>query len=154
MVIIALDMDGKMQPAEHHGQPAGKKPLRVLLADDSAKARNGLRALLSTIQPAACTSGDQLAFEIVGEASNGREAVQLVAKHRPDAVLLDAQMPEMSGLEATRRIKKFWPKVRVVMLTMHSKYEAEALRAGTDSFLVKGCPTEDLLKALQAEKIV
>jgi DNA-binding NarL/FixJ family response regulator len=94
-----------------------------------------------------------LTFEIVAEASNGREAVQLVARHKPDAVLLDAQMPEMNGLEATRIIKRLWPKVRVVMLTIHSKYEAEALKAGTDTFLVKGCPTSDLLIALAAEKI-
>jgi DNA-binding NarL/FixJ family response regulator len=119
--------------------------------DDSAKARNGLRALLSTIRSTTTSNEVQLAFEIVGEASNGREALQLVAKHRPDAVLLDAQMPEMDGLEATRTIKKLWPKVRVVMLTMYTNYEAEAHEAGTDAFLVKGCPTTDLLNALTAE---
>lgn len=127
------------------------KPLRLLLADDSAVTRDGLRALLSTIQPADETGKDQLTFEIVAEAANGREAVELVARHKPDAVLLDAQMPEMNGLEATRRIKEICPKVRVVMLTIHASYEADAFRAGTDSFLVKGCPTNDLLNALQAK---
>ena len=138
-----------MRHANHNKKLAGKRPLRVLLADDSAQTRNGLRALLSTIRPATSTSRDQLTFQIVGEASNGREAVKMVAIHKPDAVLLDAQMPEMNGLEATRIIKILWPKIRVVMLTIHSTYEVEALKAGTDTFLVKGCPTTDLLNALQ-----
>jgi DNA-binding NarL/FixJ family response regulator len=142
-----------MHLAEHNEKSAGKKSVRVLLVDDSAKARNGLRALLSTIRSANPMNEAQLAFEIIGEASNGREAVQLVARHQPDAVLLDAQMPEMDGLEATRMIKKQWPNVRVVMLTMYAKYEVEALKAGIDSFLVKGCPTADLLNALTAEEI-
>ena len=143
-------MDGELHQADRNNRPTGNKPVKVLLADDSVKARNGLRALLSTIQPASSTSREQSTFEIIGEASNGREAVQLVDKYKPDAVLLDAQMPEMDGLEATRLIKKSWPTVRVVMLTMHAKYEAEAVKAGTDAFLVKGCPTDDLLNALQA----
>jgi DNA-binding NarL/FixJ family response regulator len=146
-------MDGEMHLAQYNEGSAGKKSVRVLLVDDSAKARNGLRALLSTIHSATPINEAQLAFEIIGEASNGREAVQLVAKHQPDAVLLDAQMPEMDGLEVTRMIKKQWPKVRVVMLTMYAKYEIEALQAGIDSFLVKGCPTADLLNALTAAKI-
>ena len=126
---LSLNMDGEMQPADQNNLSVSKKPLKVLLADDSAKTRNGLRALLSTIQQASGTSRDQLTYEIVGEASNGIEALQLVDKQKPDVVLLDAQMPEMNGLEATRMIKKFWPKVRVVMLTIHSKYEAESLKA-------------------------
>lgn len=146
-------MDGEMRLADHNEGSAGKKSVRVLLVDDSAKARNGLRALLSTIRSTNPTNEAQPAFEIVGEASNGREAVRLVARHQPDAVLLDAQMPEMDGLEATRMIKKQWPKVRVVMLTMYAKYEVEALKAGIDSFLVKGCPTADLLNALTAAKM-
>ena len=144
-------MKGEMQPMDHNNRSVKKSPLKVLLADDSARARNGLRALLSTIHSTTNSSVDRLTFEIVGEASNGQEAVQLVAELKPDAVLLDAQMPEMDGLEATRLIKKKWPEIRVVMLTMHSKYEAEALRAGTDAFLVKGCPTSDLLNAFYAE---
>lgn len=140
-----------MPLADHNDRSAGKKPVRVLLVDDSIEARNGLRALLSTIRLTTSTNEDQPAFEIVGEASNGREALQLVAKHQPDAVLLDAHMPEMNGIEATRKIKKSWPEVRVVMLTIHADYESEALEAGTDFFLVKGSPTSELLNALQAE---
>ncbi len=137
---------------DRKNRPVKNSPLKVLLADDSAKARNGLRALLSTIHSTSSSSVDRSTFEIVGEASNGQETVELVAELKPDAVLLDAQMPEMDGLEATRLIKKKWPEVRVVMLTMHSWYEAEALRAGTDAFLVKGCPTSDLLNAFYAEE--
>ena len=146
-------MNGEMRHVDHNDRSAGKKPVRVLIADDSAKARNGLRALLSTIRSTTTTNEVRLDFEIVGEASNGREALQLVAKHRPDAVLLDAQMPDMDGLEATRLIKKSWPKVRVVILTMYTNYEAAARKAGSDCFLVKGCPTSELVDALSVKKI-
>lgn len=146
-------MNGEMRHEDLYNRPASEKPLRVLLADDSTRTRNGLRALLSTIRSTTVANEVQLTFEIIGEASNGREAVDLVAKYLPDAVLLDAQMPDMNGLEATRIIKNSWPKVRVVILTIHSQFESEALMAGADKFLVKGCPTAELLDAFEAEKI-
>jgi DNA-binding NarL/FixJ family response regulator len=112
---------------------------RVLIADDRARSRSGMRALLD-LQPE---------IEVVGEAADGRETVRLVEERQPDVVLMDVKMPVMDGLEATRRIKEQWPEVRVVLLTIHPGYRAEALAAGADAFLVKGCPARDLRKAIQ-----
>jgi DNA-binding NarL/FixJ family response regulator len=119
-----------------------KQPIRVLIADDRLTSRNGLKALLAT----------QLEIEIIGEAADGQEAVQLVEQHQPDVVLMDVRMPVTNGLESTRMIKSRWPGVKVILLTMYPAYQAEALAAGADAFLVKGCAADDLLKALLKEK--
>jgi DNA-binding NarL/FixJ family response regulator len=87
-------------------------------------------------------------IEVVGEAANGQEAVRLLEERRADVVLMDARMPVMDGLEATRLIKDRWPEVKVVVLTMYTAYRSEALAAGADAVLVKGCPPERLLAAI------
>jgi len=115
-----------------------KRHIRVVIADDQPRCRDGLRALLATWP----------AVEVVGEAADGQEAVRLVEKCRPDVVLMDARMPGMDGLEATRCIKSRWPEVRVVVLTMYASYRAEALAVGADAFLLKGCPAEELMEAI------
>jgi DNA-binding NarL/FixJ family response regulator len=91
---------------------------------------------------------------MVGEAADGQETVQLAEELRPDVVLMDARMPVMDGLEATRLIKERWPEVRIVVLTIHAGYRADALIAGADAFLIKGCPASELLAAItcQSEK--
>jgi DNA-binding NarL/FixJ family response regulator len=89
--------------------------------------------------------------EVVGEAADGREAVQMVERYRPDVVLMDARMPVMDGLEATRVIKDKWPEVKIIVLTMYPAYRAQALAAGADACLIKGCPPEDLLKAILSQ---
>ena len=112
--------------------------IRVLIADDSARARDGLRALLVTWPE----------VEVVGEATNGQEAMRLVAEDRPDVVLLDLQMPVLDGVQATRLIKQRWPEVTVVVLTIYAAQEAAARAAGADAFMVKGGAPERLLAAL------
>jgi len=115
-----------------------EQPTRVLIADDRPQSRNGLKALFATWPE----------VEVVGEATNGQEAVRLMEECRPEVVLMDAIMPVMDGLEATGLIKDRWPEVKVIVLTIHSSLRAEALTVGADSFLIKGCPAVDLLKAI------
>jgi len=114
------------------------QPTRVLIADDSARARDGLRALL-TIRPE---------IEVVGEATNGQDAVRLVAECRPDIVLMDLHMPVLDGIQATQLIKQQWPAVTIVVLTMYAVEKSAALAAGADAFLIKGSAPDRLLAAL------
>ena len=124
--------------------------IRLLIADDAPRSRDGLRALLATLRlgPSGPQDGAGLQVKVVGEAANGQEAVRLLEECRADVVLMDARMPVMDGLEATRLIKDIWPEVKVVLLTMYPVYRAEALTAGADAVLVKGGPPERLLEAI------
>lgn len=116
--------------------------IRLMIADDHPFSRKGLRALLST-----CPT-----VEVVCEAENGREALQLVESCRPDLVLMDLQMPVCDGLEATRRIKAKMPEVTVVILTIRESSRAEAMSAGADAFLLKGCPSKELLATIHLHR--
>jgi DNA-binding NarL/FixJ family response regulator len=131
----------------------GERTIRVLIADDAVRSRDGLRALLATLRLAASgpQEGTQPRVEVVGEAANGQEAIGLLEERRADVVVMDARMPVMDGLEATRLIKDKWPDVKVVVLTLYPTYRAKALAAGADAVLVKGCPAEKLLKAILVE---
>ena len=111
---------------------------RVLIVDDRTQAREGLKAMLATAPP----------VQVVGEAADGREAINLIAELQPDVVLMDASMPVMDGLEATRLVKALWPEVRIIVLTIHTGLRAEALAAGADAFLVKGCSAGELLASI------
>ncbi len=113
--------------------------IRVLIADDHPRSRRGLRVLLRTWPR----------VDVLGEAEDGLEAVRLVEECRPDVVLMDVQMPELDGIEAARHIKARWPEVKVIVLTVHATHQAEALSAGVDGFLVKGCTCEELFAAIQ-----
>ena len=115
-----------------------KENKRVLIVDDQPPALHGLTALLTQVPQ----------IEAVGQVANGQEAMQLVDMLHPDVVLMDIQMPVMDGLEAIRRIKRRWPEVRVIALTMYSSYRTEALSAGADEFLLKGCASKVLLGAI------
>jgi len=132
-----------------------KRYIRLVIADDAPRSRDGLRVLLATLRLGAYREvlqepqeGDWPQVEVVGEAANGQEAVRLVEEPRPDVVLIDARMPVMDGLEATRLIKDRWPGIKIIVLTMYPAYRAEALAAGADAVLVKGCPPETLLEAI------
>jgi len=105
------------------------KTIRVLLADDHVVMREGLRVLLTAGQ--ACT--------VVGEADNGRTAVNLVARLRPDVVVLDAAMPGLNGFEAARRIRQVVPETRVLALSAHTDdhYVAQMIRVGAAGFVAK-----------------
>jgi DNA-binding NarL/FixJ family response regulator len=118
-----------------------KGPIRVLVADDQALLRGSFRVLIES------TPG----FVVTGEASTGGEAVVLAERDRPDVVLMDVRMPEMDGIEATRRICASSPGPRVLILTMFDldPYVYDALRAGASGFLLKDTPPEDLLTAVR-----
>src|SRR5215471_1313522 len=116
--------------------------IRILLADDHAVVRQGFKLIL----------GSQPDMEIVGEAGNGREAVELAEKLRPDVAVVDVAMPELNGIEATRRMAEVTPRTRVLALSMHkdSVYVREILRAGARGYLLKDQVDSDLLAALRA----
>lgn len=115
--------------------------IRVLIADDRPRSRNGLRALLS-LRPE---------IEIVGEAADGRQAVRMVEELQPDVVLMDVLMPGMDGLQATQIIKSRRPELKVIILTMNALHQSDAMDAGADCFVVKGCPSEEILMAITGQ---
>ncbi len=116
--------------------------IRILLVDDHAVVRQGFRMIL----------GAQPDMEIVGEAGNGREAISQAAELQPDVVVMDVAMPELNGIEATRRIAESSPRARVLALSMHkdSVYVREILRAGAKGYLLKESIDVDLLTAVRA----
>ena len=116
--------------------------LRILVADDHEIVRRGLKELLE--EPAGWT--------VCAEAANGREAVELAIKTRPDVAVLDFSMPELNGLEATRRIRQAAPKVEVLVFTMHESEELirEVLAAGARGYLLKSDATRQLIPAVES----
>ena len=114
------------------------KTLRILIVDDQQRARRSLMALLATRFQLADTC----------EAANGMEAVRCVEECKPDIVLMDARMPEMDGIEATRIIKTKSEQIPVIVLSMYLEYQGAALAAGADAFISKGDPPERLLETL------
>jgi DNA-binding NarL/FixJ family response regulator len=111
-------------------------PTRVVLADDHVLIRAGLRALLHSLPN----------IEVVGEASDGHEAVEVIARHQPDVVIMDIGMPGLNGVDSTRRIVKQFPGTRVVILSMHAneEYVGRALDAGAKGYLLKGAEPAEL----------
>lgn len=118
----------------------GPERLRLIVVDDHDLARESLKYMLA----------DAPGIEIVGEASNGREALTRCSFLRPDLVLMDVRMPEMDGLTATRELKRRHPKVSVLMLTMHDNpdYLLEALKAGASGYVLKDAPEGDVVDAI------
>lgn len=116
-------------------------PIRILLADDHIMLRQGTVALLRRERD----------FQVVAEAGNGQEAVELAAKLKPDIVVMDVRMPVLSGVEATRRIRELLPKVQVLVLTAHDddQYVFSLLEAGASGYLLKTAPVSQLVKAIR-----
>ncbi len=137
--------------SERSNNPAADRPnwtrangqrIRVLIVDDHAILREALRLLLE----------GKPEVEVVGDASNGREAMACVEKLQPDVVLMDMVMPGLNGLEATRQIRKRFPNTRVLILTgyMEDEQILSALRSGASGYVVKRSDTEELLLGIQA----
>ena len=119
-----------------------REKIHILLADDHAVVRQGFKMILAA----------QPDMEIVGEAGNGREAVELAGTLQPDVIVMDVAMPELNGIEATRRLADSSPRTRVLALSMHkdSVYVREILRAGARGYLLKDSIASDLLAAVRA----
>jgi len=120
----------------------GLKPVRVLLADDHKLVRAGFRAMLDALG----------GIDIVGETGDGREALELIQKHRPDVALLDITVPSLTGLEVATRVANEVAGVRIVILSMHTdtEYIARAVRAGVSGYLLKNADPVELELALRA----
>jgi len=118
------------------------KKVRILLADDHTVMRAGLRALLER----------QPNLEVVGEAEDGRQTVELASLHVPDVVVMDIAMPNLNGVEATRRMVSKQPAISVVILSMYSdeSYVMRALEAGARAYLLKDSAVTDLIRAIEA----
>jgi NarL family two-component system response regulator LiaR len=119
-------------------------PTRVLIADDNDSTRSGLAVFLEAFDD----------LKLVGQATNGLEALQLCERVQPDVVLMDLVMPEMDGIAATRAIRQFFPNIQVVVLTGFGGQELAlgALRAGAAAFLLKNASIDELANAIRAAR--
>jgi DNA-binding NarL/FixJ family response regulator len=116
----------------------------IVLADDHVMFREGIRKIIERIEETV----------IIGEVNDGLELLELLKKSSPNLVVLDISMPNLRGLEAIREIKKYYPQVKILVLTMHRKKEfiRQALADGADGFLLKEDPSGELIRAVQALK--
>src|SRR5579862_7556080 len=115
-------------------------PIRALLAEDHVLVRSGLHALLDASRE----------VEVVGEASNGREAVEMFSRLDPDLALIDVAMPDLNGIEAVRQIRAGHPDARILMLSMYEdqQYVYESLKAGANGYVLKSGAFQELLTAI------
>lgn len=114
--------------------------IKVVLADDHVLVRDGIKALLE----------DQAGIQVIDEASDGKEALEVVARSNPDLLIVDIRMPELTGIEVVSALKKSGSKVRTMVLSMHDseEYVVKAIQAGADGYLLKGASKEEFIKAL------
>ncbi|WP_405610777.1 response regulator [Polaribacter sp. Asnod1-A03] len=114
--------------------------INVVLADDHVLVRDGIKALLE----------DQTGIMVIDEASNGKEALEVVSRNKPHVLIIDIRMPEMNGIEAVAEINKHHKDVRTLMLSMHDseEYVVKSIQAGADGYLLKGASKEEFLKAV------
>nr|WP_035162723.1 response regulator transcription factor [Caloranaerobacter azorensis] len=118
-----------------------KKQITVLIADDHSLMRQGLKQILEL----------ESDIKVIGQASNGEEAIHMTLEYKPDVVLLDINMPSMNGIEALRRLKDMGADSKIVMLTIHDdrEYLYETLNIGADGYVLKDADSETLIKAIR-----
>ena len=131
-----------VEAGAHEGAHTHAEPVRVLLADDHPMIRRGLMSLLSTLP----------GVLVVGEAGTGREVLREAALSRPDVVVMDLRMPDLDGVETTRRLTRDQPEVAVLVLTMFDEDQliTEALAAGARGYLLKGAEQDEIERAIRA----
>jgi DNA-binding NarL/FixJ family response regulator len=109
-----------------------------MIVDDNARARSALAAYFSGLPE----------WQVYGEAFDGQDALDQLRSRAPDVVLMDCRMPRMTGPEATRLLKRRWPRLKVVILSVYPECRLDAEQAGADAFLIKGCSPEEMLSTL------
>jgi DNA-binding NarL/FixJ family response regulator len=135
---------GGAAPPRRSAVPAAGGKIRVLLADDHMIVREGIKMLLAA----------ESDLEVVGEAENGVEAIEMAARLRPDVAVVDISMPELNGIEAIRRMKQALPQVHALALTMHADdaYVFQVLKAGGSGYVLKRSAANDLVEAIRAAR--
>ena len=134
--------DGAATAAPRPGSGRGSEPIRVLIADDHALFRRGLEMVLE----------EEDDIDLVGQASDGTEAIAVAGEALPDVVLMDIRMPKITGIEACRATKEVAPSAKIVMLTISDEEEDlfEAIRAGASGYLLKDIPLDEVAEAVRA----
>ncbi|WP_186826827.1 response regulator transcription factor [Seonamhaeicola algicola] len=114
--------------------------IKVVLADDHALVRDGIKALLE----------DQAGIDVIAEASDGKEALQVIKTNKPDVLIVDIRMPEMNGIEVVKNITANYNDIKTLVLSMHDseEYVVQSIQSGADGYLLKGASKEEFLKAL------
>jgi DNA-binding NarL/FixJ family response regulator len=117
-------------------------PIRVALVDDHSLVRDGIKALLAVMSP----------LEVVGEAENGAEAIEMVRLCQPDLLLVDISLKDMNGLELTRVLSKQYPLLKILVLSMYDNYEyvSESVRSGASGYVLKNAPSREIIAAIEA----
>ncbi len=147
MLLVRMRSAPSAQAPDRRGEEMSRatqavSPIRILIADDHAVVREGIRMILES----------EPDFEVVGEATTGREAVDLVRRVRPHVVVMDISMPQMNGVEATREIRRISPETHVLILTMHEdeSYVFQLLQLGAAGYVLKRAAASDLVEAVRA----
>ena len=117
-------------------------PIRIALVDDHSLVRDGIRALLAVMAP----------LEVVGEAENGAQAIEMVGRCQPDLLLVDISLSDMNGLELTRVLRSQHPALKVLVLSMYDNYEyvSESVRSGASGYVLKNAPSREIIAAIEA----
>ncbi|MHC8338838.1 MULTISPECIES: response regulator [unclassified Pseudomonas] len=117
-------------------------PIRVALVDDHSLVRDGIKALLAVMAP----------LEVVGEAENGADAIEMVGRCQPDLLLVDISLRDMNGLELTRVLRSQYPSLKVLVLSMYdnNEYVSESVRAGASGYVLKNSPSREIIAAIEA----
>lgn len=140
--MVMIEVSQAITDAEarsHPGRGRYVDKITVLIADDSPATRDGLQSILRAYPE----------IKVVGEATNGVEAIASAEELQPGVILMDAQMPELDGIAATRQIKERWPNIKILLLTVHKEYIEAGLAAGADGYLLKDSGRQELLQAIK-----
>ncbi|MCP1445472.1 DNA-binding NarL/FixJ family response regulator [Pseudomonas sp. GGS8] len=117
-------------------------PIRVALVDDHSLVRDGIKSLLAVMVP----------LEVVGEAENGADAIEMVGRCQPDLLLVDISLKDINGLELTRLLRSQYPSLKVLVLSMYDNYEyvSESVRSGASGYVLKNAPSREIIAAIEA----